>query len=452
MKPQEPQRIFSNLDLSRLIIPLIIEQFLSCLVGMVDTMMISSVGEEAVSGVSLVDLFNILIINVFAALSTGGAVVASQYLGAKRRSDAQGATKQLLIVTLAVSLLLLLLAQLFNRQLIGLFFGSIEAGVMSSARSYFRITALAFPAIALFNACAAIFRVMGNSKISMFGSLLCNVINVLGNALLIYVLRWGVAGAAWATVLSRIAAMLLLLFLLSQRQHSLYLSWRDGFRPHLATIRKILYIGIPNGIENSFFQLGRILVLSVIARFGTQQIAAAAVAGNLGYLSCIAAGGFSLAMVPVIGHCVGNGNREQLYYYVRKMMRLAYTVHLLWGGMILLLAPLLLRFYALPAETLRLAYILILIHNIFSLFMWPASFVFPNALRAANDVTYTMMVSVLSMLIMRIGFSHVLGYGLGWGAIGVWLAMVMDWVLRISCFYWRYRSGNWLRRAGLAEG
>lgn len=452
MSPQEPQRIFSNLDLSRLIIPLIIEQFLSCMVGMIDTMMISSLGEAAVSGVSLVDLFNILIINIFAALSTGGAVVASQFLGAKRVRDAQGSTKQLLLVTLATSLLLLLLAQVFNRQLIRLFFGSIDAEVMSASQTYFRITSLAFPAIALFNACAAIFRAMGNSKVSMFGSLLCNVVNVCGNALLIYVFQMGVAGAAWATALSRVVAMLLLLFLLSNRRHALYLSWRDGFRPHWPTIRKILYIGIPNGIENSFFQLGRILVLSVISLFGTVQIAAVAVAGNLGYMSCITGGGFCLAMITVVGQCVGNGNREQLYFYVRKMMRMAYVVHVLWGLVVLAAVPLVLKLYALSPETMRLALILVLIHNIFSLFMWPASFVFPNALRAANDVTYTMLSSVLSMLVLRIGFSYVLGYNLGWGAIGVWIAMILDWVCRISCFYLRYRSGAWLRRANLQAG
>lgn len=451
MSSQAPQRIFSNLDLSRLIIPLIIEQFLSCFVGMVSTMMVASLGEAAVSGVSLVDHFNVLIINIFAGLSTGGAVVASQYLGAKRIKDAQRGTKQLLLVTTAVSLLLLLIVQVFNRQLIRLFFGSIDAEVMATAQTYFRITALAFPTIALFNACAAIFRVMGNSKVSMFASLLCNIVNVCTCVLLIYVFRLGVAGAAWAVVLSRLVAAALLLLLLSNRRHVLYLSWQGGFHPQWEMIRKILYIGIPSGVENSFFQLGRLLVLSVIALFGTVQIAASAVAGNLGYMSCIAGGGFSLAMVTVIGQCVGNGNREQLYFYVRKMMRLAYTVHLLWGLLVLSALPWVFKLYALSPETMRLALILVLIHNGFGLLMWPASFVFPNALRAANDVTYTMIVSVSSMLILRVGFSYVLGYYLGWGAIGVWIAMLLDWACRITCFYLRYRSGAWLRRANLQE-
>ena len=451
MSPPAPQRIFSNLDLSRLIIPLVIEQFLSCFVGMVSTMMVASLGEAAVSSVSLVDHFNVLIINIFAGLSTGGAVVASQFLGAKRVRDAQGGTKQLLLVTLAVSLLLLVVAQVFNRQLIRLFFGSIDAEVMALSRTYFCITALAYPTIALFNACAAIFRVMGNSKVSMYGSLLCNLVNVCCSMLLIYVFRLGVAGAAWAVVISRVGAAALLLFLLSDRRHVLYLSWRGGFRPQWAMIRKILYIGIPSGVENSFFQLGRILVLSVISLFGTVQIAAAAVAGNLGYLACIVGGGFSLAMITVVGQCVGNGNREQLYFYVRKMMRLAYTAHVLWGLLVLLAVPWILKLYALSPETMRLALILVLIHNVFSLFMWPAAFVFPNALRAANDVTYTMLVSISSMLILRVGFSHVLGSYLGWGAIGVWIAMVLDWVCRITCFYLRYRSGAWLRRTNIQE-
>lgn len=451
MSPQEPQRIFSNLYLTRLIVPLIIEQLLSCMVGMVDTMMISSLGEAAISGVSLVDMFSILIINLFSALATGGAVVASQHLGAKRPREAQSSTKQLLLVVFAVSLLVMVVAQAFNRQLIQLCFGSIDADVMTASQTYFRITALAFPGIALFNGCAALFRAMGNSKLSMFGSLLCNVLNIAGNALLIYGLDMGVAGAAWATTFSRYAAMLLMLYLLSDRRQALFISWRDGFRPHWATIRKILSIGIPNGIENSFFQLGRVLVLRVITLFGTTQIAAVAVAGNLGFMSCITGGGFCLAMITVAGQCVGNGNVEQLYHYVRKMMRMAYIVHLLWGILVLAAVPMVLKFYALSPETMRLALILVLIHNIFSLFMWPAAFVFPNALRAANDVTYTMAASVCSMLIMRIGFSYFLGYGLGWGAIGVWIAMLLDWVCRISCFYYRYRSGAWLRRAGMQK-
>lgn len=308
--PLAGKPLFSNKALKKLIFPLVIEQFLAISVGFCDTVMISGLGDEAISGVSLVDMIMTLMINVFAALATGGAVVAAQFIGAKRAKDARNSASQLIFIAFIISIVLMALTLVFKAQLLRLFFSTLEEGVMQSALTYFWISALSFPFLAIYNCCAALFRAMGNSKISMLASLITTIMNIIGNAILIYGVKWGVAGAAISSTISRFAAMLLLLILLHKRDRPIYISIKDKFRPNFGLIKKILSIGIPSSIESSLFHLGRILVVSIITSFGTVQIAANAVANNLDGIGCIPGQAMGLAVITVIGQCVRSGQRR----------------------------------------------------------------------------------------------------------------------------------------------
>ena len=437
--------LFTNQDLKRLILPLIVEQALALSVGMVDTMMIASLGEAAMSGVSLVDMINALIINVFAALATGGAVVVSQFIGARKPEMARASTVQLIFVSFVVSLLVMGVCLWLKVPIIRLFFGSITDDVMQSCKTYFFVTSLSFPFLAVYNSCAAIFRSVGRSSVTMYASLMSNILNIIGNTIFIYIIPFGVAGGAGATVFARFAAMLLLLVLLTKPQNGIYIDLKIKFRIDWKVVRKILHIGIPSGIENSLFSLGRVLAVSIISAFGTVQIAANAVANNVDSLGCIGGNAMCLAMITVAGQCVGAGDLAQTRYYIKKLMKISYALQIFWDLAIFAILPFILGFYNLSPETYRLSVILIVIHNGLAMLMWPMGFVFPNALRAANDVRFTMAASVFSMFAFRISLSYVLGYMLQMGAIGVWIAMIVDWIFRIISFVVRYKSGKWLK-------
>ena len=441
-------RLFSKKDLRKLIIPLILEQTLAITVGMADTMMISSAGEAAVSGVSLVDMFNNLIISVLAALATGGAVVTSQCIGAGRREEACRSARQLVFTEAAITIGISVLVLLFHRQILGLFFGQIEADVMQNAIIYLIISVFSFPLLAVYDSCAALYRSMGNAQITLKISLLMNVINVVGNAIGVYVQKLGVAGVAIPSLVSRGVAGVVLFTLLHNPDNLVFLT-RGKFKVDATIVKRILFIGIPSGIENGIFQLGRVLVVSIIAAFGTSQIAANGVANSLDSMGCIVGQAMSLAMITVIGRCVGAGEEGQVRYYTKKLLGETYFYTAVINSIILLLLPWILQIYGLGEETTRLSYILVMIHDGMAIFLWPASFVLPNMLRACNDVKYTMVVSIFSMITFRIGFSYVFGVHMGWMAVGVWAAMVIDWVFRVLCFVGRYLAGTWRKKCGL---
>ncbi len=445
--PDPEGLLFTDHALKVLIVPLIIEQLLAVFVGMADSMMVSGVGETALSAVSLVDQLNVVILNLFAAFATGGAVVASQYIGAQKQEKACQSAGQLLLVVSFVSLFLMILILFFNRSMIRLFFGTIEPEVMINAVIYFQISAVSYPFMAIYSASNALFRAMGNSKITMKTSILMNLINISGNAILIYYLKMGVAGAAYATLAARAVACVLSLVLLTRSQSTIYISVHQDWRPNPGMIRQILKIGIPNGLENSFFQLGRVLVLGIISVFGTTQIAANATANSITSIACIPGQAIGLAMITVVGQCVGAQDLKQAKYYVKKLMKLTYLLFFLVGATIMLTLSFVLKLYHLSPPTEQLAFRLVTIHVCFGMIFWPASFTLPNALRAANDVTFSMAVAIFSMLVFRIVSSYILGLWLGYGAIGVWLSMVLDWICRVGCFVWRVLSGRWAKRA-----
>ena len=433
--------LFSQKDLLRLTGPLLVEQLLEVTVGMADTMMVSRCGEAAISGVSLVDMLNNLVIVLFAALATGGAVVVSQYLGAKEQEKANASSGQLILLSALLGLGVGLLCFVFARPLIRTCYGTIDTDVLDAGVKYLKIIAISYPFLALYNAGAALFRSMGNSKISMQISVLMNIINIVGNAVCIFGLKMGVEGVAWPSVVSRVVAAALILCRCYQKDHALTVP--KTVRVDFGLAKRILGIGIPSAFENSLFEAGRILVVSMISTFGTVQIAANAVANNLDGMGTIPGKAISLAMITVVGRCIGAGDNEQAVYYTKKLLGWAYLVMGVFNGLILIFVRSLVGIYALSGETMKLAIILSAIHAAFAILLWPVSFVLPNALRAACDVKFTMMTSILSMAVWRIGFSYIIGVRMGMGAIGVWIAMVVDWVCRTICFVARFRSGVW---------
>lgn len=435
--------MFTPSELRRLMIPLMLEQLLAMLVGVAATVMITRVGEAAVSGVSLVDTLNNLIISILAALCTGGAVVCAQYLGRQDPLNARSAAKQLFYISvffsLAVSAALLAAPRFFIRAL----FGSVSEDVFQSASTYLFYTSLSFPFLAVYNACAALFRSMGNSRVSLYASAIMNVINVALNALLIYGLHWGVRGAGTATLVSRAVASILILIQIRNPSNVIHLSRFFHVRFERRMVGSILSVGIPNGFENGLFNLGKILVQALVATLGTSAIAANAVLNSVSGLAIVPGTGMGLAILTVIGQCIGANDYEQAQAYVKKMMLYTYAFMLIPNLPILLFSKWIVALFPLSAEAVLVCRTVLPVMVSFHMTTWPPAFALPNALRAAGDAKYTMIVSATSMWVVRIGLSYVLIVVLGLGVAGVWYSMFADWIVRICFFLPRYLRGKW---------
>lgn len=439
--------LFSRNDLVRLILPLVIEQLLLMTVGMADTVMVTTSGEAAVSGVSLVDNINTLIIQVFSALSTGGAVVVSQYLGREDVDNAKSASKQLLYAMTALSVLLMAAALIFRQHILSLIFGRVEPAVMDSALIYFLLTAAAYPFMGVYNAGAALFRAMGNSKVSMFCSLIINVINIVVNAVFIYGFGMGAAGAGIGTLVSRIAAAVIIMKLLNHPDHVVRVEGLLKFEFRGAIIRRILFIGIPNGLENGMFQAGKLLVLNLITTFGTSAVAANAIANSIAGVVNVPGQALGLAIITVIGRCMGAGEQGQAARYTKYLVGASYLCMGLLSAGMFCSAHLLVTLFNLTPQACAMAAQVLRVCAVGNLLFWPMSFTLPNALRAAGDAIFTMAVSLRSMFVCRVALSYVFAcsWGLGLGLTGVWLAMVADWVVRAALFLTRWLRGKWRR-------
>lgn len=438
--------LFSGKDLVALLIPLIIEQLLAILVGLADSIMIASVGEAAVSGVSLVDSCFMLLIQVFAALATGGAVVAGQYLGLKDKEKACEASNQLVWFVTIIAVVIMILVYLCKNLILHGVFGQIDAEVEGHANTYLLIVAASIPFLALYSCGAAIFRSMGNSKISMNVSIMMNIINVVGNAILIYGFKCGTEGVAIPTLVSRMFAAVVIIVLACNQNLQLHIKKSFKYRIKWNMVKRILYIGVPNGMENSMFQLGKILVLSLVSTFGTYAIAANAVSNIIASFQNIAGIATGLAMVTVISRCVGAGDYEQAKYYTKKLHIFAYIGIIVSVCFTFIMLPLIMRIYDLSDMASTSATHILMLHGICSMIIWPIAFVLPNVFRAAGDVKYSMITSIISMWICRVIFSYIIGQYLGLGVFGVWVAMIMDWCVRAFFFIIRYKSGKWKGR------
>ena len=439
--------MFSREDLRKLLVPLLAEQLLVVLVGMMDTVMVASCGETAVSGVSLVDSINVLLIQFLAALATGGAVITSQYLGSRDIDHARSASKQLYYVVLLVSVTFTVLCVALRGFLLSLLFGAIDPEVMRHSMDYFLMTSLSFPYLAHYNASAALLRSMGKSRCTLSTSLVMNLVNIVGNAITIYGLGMAAAGAGLATLLSRaVACVFITRYLRTQDSLIPYPKlFTYEHRPDL--IRKVLAVGLPNGLENSMFQLGKLILVRMIAGFGTASIAANAVGNTMATIQVLPGAAISLGMITVVGQCVGAHRMDEARKYTWRLLRLSYLLMSILNILMLLMNRFIVRPFNLSPETEVMARQVILIHGLGSIFLWPLSFVFPNSLRAAGDARFTMVVSSVSMVVFRLFFGYLLSIVYGMGLIGIWLAMQIDWIVRIVCFLIRFHSGAWEKKA-----
>ena len=442
MEPRPLQIDFTNRDLRRLIVPLVIEQLLAITVGLLDSIMVSQVGEAAISAVSLVDTVNVLLVGAFSALATGGAAIAGQYLGRRERDKAGHAGEQLLLFMLESSLLIMALFYLGRGFVLGVVFGQVEPDVAAYANTYYLIVESSIPFLAVYSAGAALFRVMGNSKISMWVSLVMNILNAGGNALLIFGLRMGVEGVAIPTVVSRIFAAGAMMLLLRRPGLALQVE-RLTLRHDRYIVKNILRFGVTNGLESSMFQLGKILLLSTVSVLGTASVAANAIGNSMATFQCMAGNAMGLGIVTVVSQCVGAGDYGKARFYTKKLMKAAYVSMGLCILLVYLSMPLVLRVYNVSPEAETWARQIIWLHGFMGILIWPLAFTLPQALRAAGDTRFTMVVSSVSMWTMRVGFGVLLGRVLGFGVLGIWMAMFADWLLRIAFFLPRFHGHRW---------
>ena len=435
--------LFSNKELKKLILPLFMEQLLVMLVGIADTFVVSYAGEAAVSGVSLVNSFNTIFIYLFTALASGGAVIISQYIGRHDTEPAGESASQLFTVSLLFSAAAAVGILMLHRQILRLMFGKVEPEVMEACVTYLRISAYSYPAIAVYNAGAAVYRSIGKTSTTMYISVLSNIINVIGNVIGVFVLYAGVAGVAYPSLAARMfSAVVITGLCFRKRERVQYrLGWILQWNRDL--MRRILGIAVPNGIENGIFQFVKVALSSVAALFGTYQIAANGIAQSIWSMAALAGVTMGPVFITVIGQCMGAGDSGQAEYYFKKLLKITLLLSLIWNAMIFAVTPLLMKAYILADETKRLVILLVLIHNVFNSIVFPFSGPLGNGLRAAGDVKFTMVVSIASTIGGRLIFSLLFGIVFQMGVIGIACAMCLDWLLRAIIFYVRFKAGKW---------
>ena len=437
--------MFSDEDLRNLIIPLFIEQFLLMFVGIADTFTVSFASEAEVSGVSLVSSFNTVLIFLFTVLSSGGAVIISQYIGSRRNDLASRASGQLLMLSSLLSAVLTALILLFQSPLLKLLFGRIETDVMTACRTYLFITTLSLPFLAVYDAGAALCRSIGKTNVTMYISIAANVINVAGNCIGVFLLHMGAAGVAYPSLLSRILSAIAVTAYCFRRENPVHYKLSDIFCRDGALLKKIIHIALPNGVENGVHQLVKMALSSMVALFGTYQIAANGVAQSIWSLAAI----MGLAMTPVyttvIGQCMGAKDIDAANFYFKKLNIITLLLSILWNALIFALTPLIARYSAISPEAKELVLWLVLINNIFNGLAYPFAGSLGSGLRAAGDVKFTMIVSIVLTIATRLLFSALFGLWLNWGVIGVAIGMSMDLVFRGGIFLWRYRSQKWTK-------
>ena len=435
--------LFSNKELKAMIVPLFLEQLLVMLVGMADTLVVSYAGESAVSGVSLVNQFNTIFIYLFTAMASGGAVVISQYIGRNENDCAGETASQLLLFSTVFSVFIAILVLIGNKGMLRLMFGKVEDSVMQACITYLKISAYSYPALAVYNAGAALYRSLGKTSVTMYLSVASNLINVVGNIIGVFVLHAGVAGVAWPSLIARTFSAIAITMLCFWKKNEVVYRSKWIFRWNWDLMKRILKVAVPNGIENGIFQLVKVALSSIVALFGTYQIAANGVAQSIWSMAALAGVSMGPAFITVIGQCMGNGDVEAADYYFRKLTKITLLLSTAWNALIFLLTPFIMQFYALSPETKRLVIWLVLIHNVFNAAAFPFSGALSNGLRAAGDVKFTMYVSIASTIFGRLVLSYLLGITFHMGVIGIAIAMVCDWIIRAVIFIGRQKSGKW---------
>ena len=436
--------MFSNKYLAKLFIPLVIEVFLEYLVGLIDSIMVANVGEDAVSAVFLVDFVIAFLISIFAAIATGGAVASGQYIGAKDIEHADDSINQLIRFLLLFSVVITILIYIFKDYLLTILFGSITEEVRNNANTYMLIVAASIPFLALYNGGASMFRTIGNSKISMKIMISMNILNVIGNAVLIYVFKMGIAGAAISTLISRIGAALIIIILGLNKKNLIYIKNKIKYKMTFSAVKRILSVGIPYGIENGMFYFGRLLILSLVSTFGTASIAANSVSTLIASFEVLPGMAIGLGLTTVISQCVGANDYNQTKYYTKKIIAIIYVSQTITSIIVLSLLPFILHIYHLSSEATSYTYKLSWYHAVMMI-IWPLGYSLPVVFRASGDAKFPMAVASISMIVCRIVLAYVFALYFHMGMIGTWIAMFADWIVKALIFTYRYLSGKWIK-------
>lgn len=436
-------KMFDSKDLKNLIVPLFLEQLLTILVGLADTFVISFVGEAAVSGVSLVNSFNTIFIFLFTALASGGAVIVSQYIGSGDRRKAGGAASQLLMISALFSAGIVLLLLAFGRTILGWIFGRVEEDVMEACVIYLRISAYSYPALAVYNAGAALYRSIGKTSTTMYIAVVSNAVNIAGNLIGVFVLHAGVAGVAWPSLIARTFSAAAVTVLCFRKGNGVYYTKQWICRWDAGLLKRILRIALPNGVEQGIFQFVKVALSSMVALFGTYQIAANGIAQSIWSLAALVCVTMGPVFITVIGQCMGAGETGQAEQYFRRLLKITLFMSVAWNGAVFALTPVILPFFDVAPETRQLTVWLVLIHNVFNCVAFPFADPLGKGLRAAGDVKFTMIWSLITTIGVRLLFSALFAIVLRMGVIGIAAAMCLDWCIRAVVFYIRFRGGKW---------
>ena len=435
--------LFTRRQILSLLLPLMLEQLLSGLMGIADTMMVTAVGESAISAVALVDSVNMLMLNLLSALAAGGGIVCAQYLGREETEQANNAARQVLLVSVGLGAAVAAACLVLRRVLLGLIFGSVEQAVMDQALDYFFITALSYPFLAAQQTAAAVFRAEGRSAPPMAVAAVANGINIAGNAVMIFVFHQGVTGAALATLASRIVSAVVLLILLRSRRLPVSIRNYRSIRPDRRVIGTVLRVGVPTGVENAMFQLGKLMVQSTVATFSTAAIAAHAMAQTLDMVQSMPSLAIGLGLLTVVGQCMGAGRVDEARTYIKRFCLLSEGAMLVMSTLVVASTPLVTRISRMSPESAGLTFHLVLLVSAGKLAFWVLAFTLPQGMRAAGDVRFAAAVSAASMWIFRVGLCLLLCRGFGVGLFGVWIAWLCDWLCRGTVYILRFRSGKW---------
>ena len=438
------QHMFTNRMIRSLLIPVVLEQLLNSIMGTADTMMVSNVGSAAISAVSLVDSINILVIQAFSALAAGGAIVCTQYIGQQNQERANESARQVLFIITLISIVVSAICLGFKKPLLRLIFGSVEADVMRASEIYFFYTALSFPFIALYDAAASIFRAQDNTKGPMTISMISNIMNIVGNAIMIWGFHMGVAGAAIATLISRIFCALVVLIQLRRERQPIVVRDYLKIRPDWPMIGRILGIGIPSGVENSMFQLGKLAIQSTVSTLGTVAIAAQAMTNILENPNGIAGIGVGVGLMTIVGQCMGANRKDEAVYYIKKLSVIAEVTIIVSCLLVFILTRPVTMLGGMEKTSADMCRHMVMWITIVKPIMWVLAFVPAYGLRAAGDVKFSMISSCAVMWLCRFCLSVLLIRGLGFGPMGVWIGMFADWTVRAVLFTWRFHSRKWL--------
>ena len=434
--------MFSNKQLKDMILPLLMEQFLLMLVGLSDTMVVSYAGEAAVSGVSLVNSFNTIFINLFTALASGGAVVVSQYIGRRDMKMASESSSQLLMVATVFAVVISIPVLIWKVPLLKGLFGKVEPDVMEACKTYLRISVYSFPALGIYNAGTALYRSIGKTSVTMKISIVSNLINVAGNLIGVFVFRAGVAGVAYPSLIARTFSAVVITLLCFREKEVRYVG-RWIFQWNRELLKKMLSIAIPNGVESGIFQFVKVALSSVVALFGTYQIAANGISQSIWSVAALISVTMGPVFITVIGQCMGAGDIRQAEYYFRKLTKVTVCISVAWNTLIFLITPLLIKIFAVSRQTGQMILYLVLIHNIANAVVFPFADPLGKGLRAAGDAMFTMGISLFTTIGVRLILSILLGIVLDLGVIGITLAMCLDWTVRGVIFWIRFRQGKW---------